>query len=136
MSVLKKILNEYGGQTAAKNETLVANENPQIDSCPNCDGNRWWLPRGQMIWRCERCDQPVSDALVSDRRNNDPVIISESTVTCCVPWCTRCGGWQGREITWSNERVTTQCKSCQHPMPDWPNPVTISTPDPITNAEI
>lgn len=95
-------------------------ETSEIEPCPKCHGSRWWLPRGQSIWRCERCDRPASDGLVADRRNNDPVILSEFVVTCCAPWCLRCGGWQGREITWSDDRIETICESCNAMMPDWP----------------
>lgn len=48
------------------------------------------------------------------------MILSEFVVTCCAPWCLRCGGWQGREITWSDDRIETICESCNAMMPDWP----------------
>lgn len=123
MGVLSKISGRFGIEGTKSAEEPTVNQAVQEstpDHCPSCNGHQWWLPRGQTTWRCESCQPPPSEALVGSRRSDEPSVVESVTVTCCVPWCDRCGCWQGRETTWSDGRLTTQCRSCGSLLPEWP----------------
>lgn len=49
-----------------------------------------------------------------------PRIVEQYAVTCCVPWCPRCGGWQAKEIHWSDGVWQTVCETCNARIPQWP----------------
>ena len=108
-----------------KFEPKISAEKPQTEFCGNeecetCRGSEWWLPRGQSTWLCEHCSPPISEALVIERWTLGPRLVGSNIVTCCVPWCDACGGWQAREDQWSDGRTETRCRSCGAMVDDWP----------------
>jgi hypothetical protein len=50
----------------------------------------------------------------------EPVVVVKALLTHCRPWCDRCGGWQGIEITWSDGQVELKCRSCRADLPERP----------------
>lgn len=89
----------------------------------SCGSDRWWQSIGNPLWRCESCQPPPSESLAACRCNPEPtpaVVVETIIVTCCRPWCQRCGSWRGREQTWSDGRVETKCVCCRAVLDDWP----------------
>ena len=85
-----------------------------------CGCCRWWLPVGQSDWRCETCSPPPSKSLVARWSDATPRLTSESLVTFCRPWCEYCGGWRGRERTWSDWSIELNCFTCGAELPEVP----------------
>lgn len=64
-----------------------------------------------------KTDQPLSGPVADEQ----PTVINQTHVTCCRPWCAACGGWRGIEREWADGQVDTVCRSCNRPIPDWPD---------------
>ena len=106
--------------------------------CDRCNGKNFWLPKNSQQWRCESCSPPPSEIFVANRigmardaraksaaavappASSEVVRIDQWVVTYCMPWCERCGSWQGVESLFSDDTVETVCRVCRAAMPERP----------------
>ena len=90
------------------------------ESC-DCGSASWWRAHGQDQWRCQRCQPAPSRSLVAETRDQSPQLVSDFTVSCCMPWCPSWGSWLARDRVWSDWTYTIRCETCGGEMPDRPH---------------